>query len=173
MDKYNQLFLKARFVLILLFAFSTASTKAQELEILKYTLGSSGDIYQVENLSISHTIGQPSLIGHFSSGSLHLLQGFQHPLVQYKTEEKETFKLLSVYPNPSTGDINLSWNGHDIEDKVEVSLINLEGKTVITEQYMPIDNHLKIDYALVPRGFYYIKVLHKKGGLGNASIILL
>jgi hypothetical protein len=79
---------------------------AQEVKLMKSTMGTSAS--GIANLvtgsvSINHTIGQSSNINHFSSGQLHLLQGFQHPFLLSCTACGFRAVSMSIYPNPSQG----------------------------------------------------------------------
>jgi len=71
------------------------------------------------------------------------------------TDEVET-GLISVFPNPSKGIINLEVNNADGED-ITVEIINISGQVVYTRQFFN-SVHERIDLTSYAKGMYFVKV---------------
>jgi len=146
--------------------------------LLKSTVSNAGGSYSLSQsgLVLNQTIGQSSIIGHFSSGSIHLLQGFQHPYLQGFILESVSTQTLSVYPNPSSGMVTLersqTTEPKKIIEQLTVSLFNMAGKLIKEEIHQDNGNPIETDFSLVNKGVYLLKVVGIKSGLSSAIIIL-
>ncbi len=152
--------------------------RAQQVSLLKSTVSNAGGSYSLlqSGLMLNQTIGQSSLTGHFNSGSVHLLQGFQHPYLQSFVFNLTTPQTLSVYPNPSSGIIMLDWlptnETEKIIEQLTISLFNMEGKLIKEEIFPGNRTPIKVDYGTINKGVYLVTLAGKKSELGSAIIIL-
>ncbi len=66
---------------------------------------------------------------------------------------------LSIYPNPTTGKVNLLLQNGDL-NKGSVSVININGQTVFETSFDDLNNSdaLSIDLSGLVKGVYYLKV---------------
>ena len=74
-------------------------------------------------------------------------------------EPESTEKSVSVFPNPSTGVINLSLSGFNGK-KTNLSLVNVIGTVVYQETLLNVDSRFTktIDMSKFAPGLYYIKL---------------
>lgn len=74
-------------------------------------------------------------------------------------EPETTEKSVSVYPNPSTGVINLSLTGFNGK-KTNLSVVNVIGTVVYQETLSSVDGRITkaIDISKFANGLYYIKL---------------
>lgn len=121
-NKINFLALKIMlaFLRSILFVFITCTAIAQDIKLMKSTMGfSAGELsnWAVGNISINHTIGQSSSVNHLQSNQIHLLQGFQYHYSFQCFDCTLSTSSISVYPNPSLGLINIQWNEGEVHCK--------------------------------------------------------
>jgi len=63
---------------------------------------------------------------------------------------------VTVYPNPATNDINLSFT--DVEGDAKVSIVSISG-AIVHEQQIKVDNSIvNIKFNEVSPGFYFVYV---------------
>jgi len=166
--------------LYILFFVINVSAQAQQVKLLKTTLGSAGGSYNTTisgAYSVNQTIGQSSLTGSFSAGSIRVLQGFQHPYLHGSVFKQASTQTLSVYPNPSSGRVILDrLQGSEPEkigEQLTISLFNMAGKLIEEEILLDNGKPIEVDYSMVNKGVYLLKVVGKKNGLSSAIIILI
>jgi hypothetical protein len=83
---------------------------------------------------------------------------FKVPVQGVKENSKEYGKGLYVYPNPSTGAVTISYTSGTVKKNYKISIVNLEGKLVYTED-LPgnSDTFVKhLDLKDLARGIYYV-----------------
>ncbi len=70
-----------------------------------------------------------------------------------------TENIISIYPNPSNGAINI--NG--INGNVDLRIINIQGKVVFTEELISDNQSYTqgVDLSAYPKGIYFIKLTNK------------
>lgn len=102
------------------------------------------------------------------SASDHMLYAFTHGHGTYKRDFLPTgindqailvsTTRITVYPNPATNNITVTWNT-DLKDPFVISLVDLKGNTVIYNT-MPVTTlrTLNLDITAVPNGSYLLKV---------------
>lgn len=64
---------------------------------------------------------------------------------------------ISVYPNPTIGEVNLSITGKSIDDRTELSLYNTSGSLIYKEKV--IDETTRVDLSNNPNGVYLLHLL--------------
>lgn len=88
------------------------------------------------------------------------------------TEDSRNFENLNVYPNPTEGKINLSFNLNDIQ-QVKIEVISLTGNVVYAENF---DNfkglfEKQLDLTGLSKGVYMLKLTSDKGIINKKIII--
>ena len=63
---------------------------------------------------------------------------------------------ISVYPNPTVGEVNLSINGKAIDDKTELSVYNTSGSQVCSVKVT--GETTRIDLSNSPNGIYLLRL---------------
>jgi hypothetical protein len=78
------------------------------------------------------------------------------------TEGNELANAVNVFPNPTTGQLNVSFNGFGYETTFEI--MNVQGKRVYGEQISAPDAFTKtIDISGFANGVYYLRINGKAG----------
>jgi hypothetical protein len=63
-------------------------------------------------------------------------------------------RTFSVYPNPSTDNINISYQLPQTSAKAEIEIYDLSGKKIISHTCSPLARNLEIDISELPAGSY-------------------
>jgi hypothetical protein len=71
----------------------------------------------------------------------------------YTANLTELAQYISIYPNPTKGDLILQWNG---ADQATVTVYDIQGKMVISTQ--AVDNNMNITLNNCENGVYLIQV---------------
>jgi hypothetical protein len=71
---------------------------------------------------------------------------------------------IKIYPNPTTGEFNLSFTNH-LGEKASLKIYNLPGETIFEKQFT-VSSSLKINHAEISmqKGMYVVEVV-----MGNYS----
>ena len=68
----------------------------------------------------------------------------------------EDLSNLNIYPNPSTGIINLKSNS--FSETISISINNIQGQIVITEDKVPSNKTIQVDISNLTTGIYFVKI---------------
>ncbi|MEI6853874.1 MAG: T9SS type A sorting domain-containing protein, partial [Bacteroidota bacterium] len=99
-------------------------------------ISSSGGFYSAGGNSLSVTIAEMTMVQTFTQPSNILTQGFQQP-EQLTTSVAEIEAMqgeVAVYPNPSNGQFNISYNALNDGDFM-VMIYNMVGQVVFDQTY--------------------------------------
>lgn len=119
-------------LIFLCMVLTTASIQAQKL--LRSTVGVAGTTSALSEgsntLVIQQSIGQGSVIGTFVSGTVMLRQGFiQPPSIRTSIIEEDATLLASVYPNPFTEAVNISFS-EEVSGNLSIIIFDMLGRKV-------------------------------------------
>jgi hypothetical protein len=148
------------------------SLKAQTLSPV--AISSTGGFFAAGGNSLSVTVAEMTMVQTFVQPSNMLTQGFQQPepLTTAIAEEKTTGDDVVVYPNPSNGLFNISYNARDNEH-YQVQVYNMVGQIVFTNAYSPAlgPNMITIDISRFDQGIYFLELkATNTDGLQKSSI---
>lgn len=149
---------------------------AQEVRLMKTTLSASATSSSrvvSGTVSINHTIGQSSSIKHFNTGQLHLLQGFQHPYLFSDLVFSKEAVVISIYPNPSQGIINIRWHDDRQSEWVWLDVVDLHGKIVLKTLLERKGQTLQFDASSLPRATYVLQLKGSLSGYATHTLILV
>lgn len=133
-------------------------------QVKQEVIASAGGYNLNGNLSISWTLGE-TIIPTFQNGDLILTHGFQQQLIVTSVEENlEELVKVTVYPNPASDNINISFD-EPLDGEVRVFLINSQGKLVKTDVIGETIIEKQMNLQDFPSGVYYLKLT--KGKLSN------
>ncbi|MEI6853574.1 MAG: T9SS type A sorting domain-containing protein [Bacteroidota bacterium] len=122
---------------LLLWTFVTLlciTTQAQTLSPV--VISSSGGFYTAGGNTLSVTVAEMTMVQTFTQPSNILTQGFQQP-EQLTTSVAEVEAMqgeVVVYPNPSNGQFNISYNALNDGDYL-VKIYNMVGQIVFNQTY--------------------------------------
>ncbi len=86
---------------------------------------------------------------------------FLDPDVIELSVSESILESLKLYPNPTTGIINLQFN--HLTETVAVKLYNLQGQIVLFEQKTPVNGIISVDLSTMNTGVYFIKISSEEG----------
>lgn len=73
---------------------------------------------------------------------------------------------ISVFPNPSSGELFISLNGKE-STPARISIFNMTGEIIFLSDFIRSENKLvnKTDVSQLPKGIYLLKVEHRNGAI--------
>lgn len=164
-------------ILLMAGYFLTQSVVGQDVVLIRTSQNVSGGSFQhSDGTSISYSIGQASLVSHFSMKGAHLFQGFQQPIWgdgQYKTYQESTIagREPELFPIPSDGHINVRWwNVRD--ESIQIKVSDLIGKELHEETIIRNGNHIMLDLNHLEEGYYMLSI-HGESDRSNHKILIL
>jgi hypothetical protein len=133
------------------------SLKTQTLSPVAISAG--GGYYSAGGNSLSFTLAEMTMVQTFVQPSNILTQGFQQP-EQLTTAIAEIEKAdgdVVVYPNPSNGQFNISYNALTSGD-LHLNIYNMVGQIVYTQSYDRAfgPNIITIDIGQFDQGIYLL-----------------
>ena len=81
---------------------------------------------------------------------------FLDPDVIELSVSESILESLKLYPNPTTGIINIQSN--HLTETVAVKLYNLQGQIVLFDQKIPVNGRISVDLSAMNTGVYFIKI---------------
>jgi len=81
---------------------------------------------------------------------------------------------MSMYPNPVKDNLELSFSSNLLNEKVEISIIDQLGRTILLKKWMQLDAgkiNTSIDTREFKAGLYYVKLIVGKTQLMQKLII--
>jgi len=70
--------------------------------------------------------------------------------------EDNFFKSFKLYPNPSTGTLNIQ--SSNLNEAVELAIYNLQGQELVSEHKTPENGTISVDVSGLSTGVYFIKI---------------
>ncbi len=139
--------------------------KAQDVVLVRSLQNVTGGLFQHgegNGISISYSIGQASLISHFSLDGVHLFQGFQQPILgdgQYEELPVTTIagRDPELFPIPSDGQIIARWG--DVRDEsTQIKVSSLNGRELHKETIIRNGNQIMLDLKHLDEGYYMLSI---------------
>lgn len=120
-------------------------------------------------ISYSQTVGETAveIIGGFD---YVLTQGFQQPRLKITLGEQPQGSGVKVYPNPVIDFLSLELYGESSRS-YNISVININGQKVYTEELIFSENHWyirEVNMRNMAKGFYFIRVISKDGMINRS-----
>jgi hypothetical protein len=152
--------MKMRFLFLMAFTMLLCiSLKAQTLSPM--VISSSGGFYVTGNNSLSFTVAEMTMVQTFIQPTNMLTQGFQQPeQLTTAIEEKESVQgEVVIYPNPSNGQFNISYNAIT-DDDYQVIIYNMVGQIVFSQTYAASFGLNTISFSLgkLGQGIYMLEL---------------
>lgn len=128
-------------------------------------LASGGQNYTEESsgYSISCTMGEP-VVGTIGSteavGNIIFTQGFQQGTyngevsiipIEYNID-------LNIYPNPVAHELHILFEGVEIQRKLHIEILDLNGKTIITKNELQMNEEYIINTSSLVSGMYMLRI---------------
>lgn len=145
------------FVFVSLFALSAGA---------QVVISSAGGDKSDPDISISWTLGE-TIIPNYAApdNSIFTTHAFQYKVIVTDIEENiDTPVKVTVYPNPASENINISFE-EPLDGEVKLMMINSQGKPVKTDVIEAQTVEKILNLQDLPSGIYYLKLT--KGKLVN------
>ncbi len=68
---------------------------------------------------------------------------------------------ITAYPNPTLGNLNINFDGFQMEESIEMRVINMNGKTLLESNWMykeGLNSNTELDLNPIPAGLYILQV---------------
>lgn len=143
----------------------------QSIKIIKSSVGT-GAIHSTSGkFYISSIVGQPSPVSQISSGSFHLLQGFQSPLFSH---QHSFFKSVAptAFPNPTRGKFWLKWLESENEI-VTIDVVDNLGHIRKNETVSRDGSEIPLDYSDLISGLYHLRISGQRSGKYVIKLLIL
>jgi hypothetical protein len=135
------------------------SMQAQTLSPV--VISSSGGFYSAGGNSLSVTVAEMTMVQSFIQPTNMLTQGFQQPepLTTGVAETEALQGEVVVYPNPSNGRFNISYNALN-EGSYQVKIYNMTGQQVFNQSYGADfgPNLITFDLGQFGQGIYVLEL---------------
>lgn len=73
------------------------------------------------------------------------------------TEDIDPARDISIFPNPTTGQINIAFN-KVIEEDIMLSLLNVQGQEVMRQGFEQVGQQITLDASSLPNGVYFVTI---------------
>lgn len=136
-------------LIVHIFVFAVFSVSAQEV------VSSAGETQKISGIEISWTIGEP-VIETISSGSTVLTQGFHQSGLTVTAIDELPFSdfELKVYPNPTSGFVNVQFN--KLVENTNYLVFDSNGKMI--DNGMINSTNTSLDFKKFASGSYILKL---------------
>ncbi|WP_292487827.1 T9SS type A sorting domain-containing protein [Methanohalobium sp.] len=100
------------------------------------------------------------MVQTFSDGSAMLTQGFHQGNITVSTavdEMSESAMDVQIYPNPVNDILNVKFKNM-VDQTIQVRLVDLTGKTILTREFSDPSNTQRLNLSPVTSGTYMLEV---------------
>jgi hypothetical protein len=147
-----------------IFLFVPAHLRSQS--ICREAIGASGGTATVGTQHFEFTVGEPVMLT-LSSGDRTLTQGFHQPEAcaapTIGTHEAQPQPRLTLFPNPTSGALHLSFS-EPLKGKFDLQILNALGQSVRTLFQLDEAALRIVDCADLPAGAYFLLLRNTDGG---------
>jgi len=164
-------FLKLLVVLVVLAIITTpAETHGQSIK--RQAISSYGGSANINDITISHTVGQCFNTNSNSSDGLTVLKGFQQPVTLAIIPDKkleDDLPQLSLYPNPATFSVTIE--SASMIEELGIRIFDMTGKVLYINKVNEFLNHT-ISCERWPNGIYVIQAIDSAGKNKQLKLII-
>ncbi len=138
-------------------------------------IAAAGGISKGSNIILEWTVGEPAVETVSNSAAIYT-QGFHQPMLQVQKWRNENDlagpkNSIRVYPNPTTAVVNIQLDKIS-ETPLQVSLIDITGKTLLNNTFPARATSQKINVSRFSQGAYLLRITDAKGTIqGEYKII--
>ena len=146
----NKLTLLLIFVPVILFA-----------QLQRQMISAQGNTSRADNLVVTQTIGQQTIIGNYNVANFHYNQGFQQPFWNRLIQSNQPDFLADYFPNPFTDKINFRFTNLNNEP-FEINIFDSAGRLVFNAKQNLNEDLLLLDLRELPSGSYLVSLYNIK-----------
>lgn len=161
----KRLYIALAFLLAWVFFYQKST--AQTLEICRQVISVASGTATTHSWQLSHTIGEPVI--HTLKGEISLLsQGFHQPeiclLMEVGTDLLRSAWDLKLYPNPTSGILNLSFGPQAPTANLQVMISDMMGVMTLPPRLLSGQPENQLDCTPLPAGAYFLHLLDPQTG---------
>lgn len=117
-----------------------------------------GTAHTSSGVIVRQTIGQQSAIGNYRNSNFNVGQGFQQSNKMKAVAPTVVVIKTIAYPNPFFEKVNFKFSS-SIDGPIKITLYDVLGRLVFTDEKLPINNIVTIDNLFLPEGEYFAKLI--------------
>jgi hypothetical protein len=153
-----------------------ASLSAQQFESCRQVIGFGGATISLGSYHVSSTGGE-AVIGTQRGTIYTVTQGFQQPELCITVAVEAINPLpnwkLQLFPNPTSGHLQLAWEGIGEVPDFQLHLVDVAGKILYQQNYLNPLPTLGIDLSGYPPGAYFLQVYLAESKESQAFSLLI
>ena len=120
-------------------------------------ISSQGNTLKTDELIVTHTIGQQSIIGNSNAGSFHYNQGFQQTFWNRLIQSNQLELLFEYFPNPFIDKITFRLLNLD-NDEFNITLFDTAGRLVYQTKKNLTQNIIVLNLTDLSSGSYLVRL---------------
>ena len=124
-------------------------------------ISSQGNTFSSDNLIITQTIGQQSVIGNYNAANFQYNQGFQQPFWNRFIRFNKPDFLAEYYPNPFSDKITFRFTNIN-NDFFEINIFDTAGRLVFNAKQNLMEDLLVLDLLDLSSGPYLVRLHNTK-----------
>ena len=124
-------------------------------------ISAQGNTSKSDNLVVTQTIGQQSIIGNYNVANFHYNQGFQQPFWNRLIQSNQPEFLAEYFPNPFIDKITFRFLNLDNEE-FNITLYDTAGRLVYQTKENLTENTIVLNLTDLPSGSYLVRLFNTK-----------
>tara|TARA_B100002019_G_C21259969_1_gene596153 strand:- start:1559 stop:1966 length:408 start_codon:yes stop_codon:yes gene_type:complete len=124
-------------------------------------ISSHGNTFKSDNLIVTQTIGQQSIVGNYDVANFHYNQGFQQTFWYRLIQSNQPDFLADYFPNPFTEKITFRFTNLNNEP-FEINIFDTSGRLVFNAKQNLNEDLLVLDLTKLPSGSYLVSFYNTK-----------
>ncbi len=124
-------------------------------------ISAQGNTSKSDNLIVTQTIGQQSIIGNYNVANFHYNQGFQQPFWNTLIQSNQPDFLADYFPNPFTEKITFRFTNLNNEP-FEINIFDTAGRLVFQANQNLAEDLLIINLNNLSSGSYLVRLFNTK-----------
>ena len=130
-------------------------------QLQRQMISAQGNTSKSDNLVVTQTIGQQSIIGNYNVANFHYNQGFQQPFWNRLIQSNQPDFLADYFPNPFTDKITFRFTNLNNEP-FEINLFDTAGRLVFNTKQNLSEDLLIINLNNLSSGSYLVRLFNTK-----------
>ena len=130
-------------------------------QLQRQMISSQGNTFKSDNLIVTQTIGQQSIVGNYDVANFHYNQGFQQPFWNTLIQSNQPDFLADYFPNPFTEKITFRFTNLNNEP-FEINIFDTAGRLVFQANQNLAEDLLIINLNNLSSGSYLVRLFNTK-----------
>jgi hypothetical protein len=130
-------------------------------QLQRQMISSQGKTSTVDNLVVTQTIGQQSIIGSYNVKNFYYNQGFQQPFWNRLIQSNQPEFSANFFPNPFVSEITFRFTNLN-DESFKITIFDTAGRLVYQLEQSLNDNDLVLDLENLSKGSYLVRLFSTK-----------